>query len=122
MTDWEAPEVVNTDTAPTYAAALAELKKDGKCPEHTVHRQAKCLTNVIGADHGKPKQLIRPVQGFKTPGTAYATIRGSRSCVRSARGRRQLPTSRAACSARPRQTVFHGAIAAVTKDHAMGQT
>ena len=59
-----------------YAAALAELKKEGKCPEATLHRQVKYLNNVIEADHGKLKLLIRPVRGFKTPKTAYATIKG----------------------------------------------
>jgi IS6 family transposase len=34
------------------------------------------LNNVIEADHGKLKQLIRPVRGFKTLKTAYATILG----------------------------------------------
>ncbi len=34
------------------------------------------LNNVIEADHGKLKQLIRPVRGFKTLKTAYATIKG----------------------------------------------
>ena len=28
------------------------------------------------ADHGKLEQLIRPVRGFKTMKTAYATIKG----------------------------------------------
>jgi hypothetical protein len=34
--------------------------------------------SLIGnrADHGKLKQLIRPVRGFKTLKTAYATIKG----------------------------------------------
>ena len=32
--------------------------------------------NVVEADHGKLKQLIRPVRGFKTLKTAYATIKG----------------------------------------------
>jgi hypothetical protein len=36
----------------------------------------KYLNNVIEADHGKLKQLIRPVRGFKTLKTAYATIKG----------------------------------------------
>ena len=31
---------------------------------------------MIEADHGKLKQLIRPVRGFKTLKTAYATIMG----------------------------------------------
>jgi len=69
-------ELINTDKAPTYATALAELKKEGRCPEETVHRQIKYLNNVIEADHGKLKQLIRPVRGFKTLKTAYATIKG----------------------------------------------
>ena len=73
---WEKPEVINTDKAPTYAIAIAELKVEGKCPEETVHRQVKYLNNVVEADHGKLKQLIRPVRGFKTLKTAYATIRG----------------------------------------------
>ena len=42
----------------------------------TQHRQVKYLNNVIEADHGKLKQLIRPVRGFKTMKTAYATIKG----------------------------------------------
>jgi IS6 family transposase len=76
LKDWEKPTVINTDKAPTYAAALAELKKAGKCPEATMHRQVKYLNNVIEADHGKLKQLILPFRGFKTLKTAYATIKG----------------------------------------------
>ena len=68
--------VINTDTAPTCAAALSELKKEGKRRTETLHRQVKYLNNVIEADHGKLKQLIRPVRGFKTLKTAYATIKG----------------------------------------------
>jgi len=73
---WEKPTVINTDKAPTYAAALAELKTEGKCAEATLHRQVKYLNNIVEADHGKLKQLIRPVRGFKTMKTAYATIKG----------------------------------------------
>ena len=74
--DWELPEVLNTDKAPTYAAAIAELKAEGRCPKETRHRQVKYLNNVVEADHGKLEQLIRPVRGFKTMKTAYATIKG----------------------------------------------
>jgi hypothetical protein len=42
----------------------------------TLHRQIKYLNNIIEADQGKMKQLIRPVRGFKTMKTAYATIKG----------------------------------------------
>ena len=36
----------------------------------------KYLNNVVEADHGKLKLLLRPVRGFKTLKTAYATIKG----------------------------------------------
>ncbi len=75
LKDWERPEVINTDKAPTYGIAVSELKAEGKCLERTVHRQVKYLNNAIEANHGKLKQLIRPVRGFKTLKTAYATIR-----------------------------------------------
>ena len=56
---WEQPEVLNTDKAPTYAAAIAQLEAEGKCPNETKHRQVKYLNNVVEADHGKLKQLTR---------------------------------------------------------------
>lgn len=34
------------------------------------------LNNVIEADHGKLKRLIKPTTGFKIMKTAYATIKG----------------------------------------------
>ena len=41
-----------------------------------MHRQVKYLRNIIEADHGKLKQLVRPVRGFKTLKSAYAAIKG----------------------------------------------
>ena len=73
---WQKPAIINTDRAAPYGIALAELKKEGRCPKDTVHRLVKYLNNVVEADHGKLKQLIRPVRGFKTMKTAYATIKG----------------------------------------------
>ena len=67
---------VNTDKAPTYSIAISALKAEGKCPEKTMHRRVKFLNNAIEADQGKLKQLFRPVRGFKTLKTAYATIAG----------------------------------------------
>ncbi len=76
LKDWEKPLKINTDRAPTSGPAIADLKKEGKLPEETLHRQVKYLDNVVEADHGKLKQLIKPVRGFKTLTTAYATIKG----------------------------------------------
>lgn len=68
--------MINTDKAPTCGIAISELKAEGKCPEELVHRQVKYLNNVVEADHGKLKQPIRPVRGFKMLKTAYAAIKG----------------------------------------------
>jgi transposase, IS6 family len=59
LKEWEKPTVINTDKAPTYGIALAQLKTEGKCPGDLVHRQVKYLNNVIEADHCKLKQLIK---------------------------------------------------------------
>ena len=75
LKSWEQPRVINTDKALTYAAALAELKQEGNCQKDVQHRQVKYLNNVVEADHGKLKQLIKPVRGFKTMKSAYATIK-----------------------------------------------
>ena len=73
---WEKPDVINTDKAGCYSQAIRELKQDGKCPVETEHRQVKYLNNVVEADHGKLKRLIKPTTGFKSMKTAYATIKG----------------------------------------------
>jgi transposase, IS6 family len=40
------------------------------------HRQSKYLNNIIEADHGALKPVIRGVRGFQTMRTASATIKG----------------------------------------------
>jgi transposase, IS6 family len=52
LRDWEKPEVINTDKAPTYAAALAELKDEDKCLKNTQHRQVKSEQRR----RGRPRQ------------------------------------------------------------------
>ncbi len=76
LKDWEKPRVINTDKAGCYEAAIPLLMKEGKLPEETEHRQIKYLNNVIEADHGKLKRLIKPTLGFKSSKTAYTTIKG----------------------------------------------
>ena len=70
------PEKINTDKNQAYGAALDSLKKKGKCPKDTEHRQLKYLNNAVESDHAKVKRIIRPMTGFKSMKTAYATIRG----------------------------------------------
>jgi transposase-like protein len=40
------------------------------------HRKVKYLNNIIEADHGKLKHLIKPTLGFKSMKTAFATLKG----------------------------------------------
>ena len=47
LKEWEQSEVLNTDAAPTYAAAIAELNAESKRPNETRHRQVKYLDNVV---------------------------------------------------------------------------
>lgn len=54
LKDWEKPNTINTDKAPTYGAAISELKAAGKCPEETEHRQVKYLNNSVEAEHRVP--------------------------------------------------------------------
>ena len=68
--------MIYSDKAPTYGKAIASLKREGKLPDRTEHRQIKYHNNVIEADHGKLKRRIKPTLGFKSMKTAYATIKG----------------------------------------------
>src|SRR3546814_12371399 len=73
---WEKPATLNTDKAPSYGAAITGLKREGKLDRETAHRQVKYLNNVIEADPGRLKILIKTVGGFKSNPTAYAPIKG----------------------------------------------
>jgi hypothetical protein len=46
----EHPGAINTDKEPTYTAAHAELKTEGRCPEDTQHRQVKYLNNIAPSE------------------------------------------------------------------------
>ena len=73
---WQQPTKINTDQNPAYGVAIRKMKDEGKCSEELVHRKRKYLNNVIEADHGKLKRLIKPTLGFKSMKTAYATLKG----------------------------------------------
>jgi transposase-like protein len=68
--------VINTDKAGCYGPAIGALKKEGRMPKDVQHRQARYLNNVLEADHGKLKRLIKPTRGFQSLRTAYAIIKG----------------------------------------------
>jgi IS6 family transposase len=70
------PRVINTDRDLALAAAITELKSDGRCATSVQHRRVKYLNNRIEGDHGRLKRIISPKRGFKTPTTAYRTLKG----------------------------------------------
>lgn len=73
-----AKAAINTNKAGCYTQAIRELKKEGMYPKDVEQRQVNYLNNVIEADHGNLKKLIKPVRGLRTMKTAYATIKGSK--------------------------------------------
>ena len=76
MKEYEKPDTINTDQAPSYGCAIKELKEEGLLHKGVLHRKVKYLNSIIEADHGKLKRLIKPTLGFKSMKTAYATIKG----------------------------------------------
>lgn len=76
MQTYEEPHTITTDKNPTYAVAIERInaQRKGEPPIH--HRTIKYLNNIVEADHGKLKRLIKPTLGFKSKKTAYATIKG----------------------------------------------
>lgn len=61
---------------PAIPRQSGDLKKEGILNNHVLHRQLKYHNNLIEADHGKLKRFIKPILGFKSMKTAYATIKG----------------------------------------------
>ena len=78
------PRVINTDKNFAPAAAIIELRADGRCAASVQHRRVKYLNNLIEGDHGRLKRILGPKCGFKTPTTAYRTLKGDGSNARAA--------------------------------------
>jgi transposase, IS6 family len=57
------------------------------------HRTSKYLNNVIEADHGALKRVIRPTRSFQGMKTASATIRGFEIMRMIRRGHCMLPAT-----------------------------
>jgi len=70
------PTSITTDKLPSYPEAIASLKRHGQLSNDTTHRTSKYLNNIIEADHGVLKRVLRPTRGFQTTHTATATIKG----------------------------------------------
>ncbi len=75
MRHWP-PSSITTDQLGSYPKAISRLQREGKLSSNTKHRTCKYLNNIIEADHGALKRVIRPTRGFQTMKTAAATMKG----------------------------------------------
>src|SRR3546814_19115566 len=73
---WEKPATLNTDNAPSYGAAITELKREGKLDRETAHLPVKYLNNVLDHADGNTTILLKQVRGFTSITTAYSTNNG----------------------------------------------
>jgi IS6 family transposase len=70
------PSSITTDKLASCPKAILRLQKEGLLSKDVVHRTSKYLNNIIEADHGALKRVIRPTRGFQTMKTAAATLTG----------------------------------------------
>ncbi|MBO1910730.1 IS6 family transposase [Microvirga sp. 3-52] len=70
------PRSITTDRLASYPKAIRRLQSEGLLPKDVEHRTSKYLNNIIEADHGALKRLIRPTRGFQRMKTASATTGG----------------------------------------------
>jgi transposase, IS6 family len=75
MRNWP-PSSITTDKLRSYPEAIERLMCEGRLSTTTRQRTSKYLNNIIEADHGALKRVIRPTRGFHTMKTATATIKG----------------------------------------------
>ena len=70
------PSSITTDKLASYPKAIQRLQKEGLLSKNVEHRTSKYLNNIIEADHGALKRVIRPTRGFQSMKTARAAIKG----------------------------------------------
>jgi transposase, IS6 family len=70
------PSSMTPDKLASYPKAIRRLQREGLLSKDPEHRTSKYLNNVIEADHGALKRVIRPTRGFQRMRTASATLRG----------------------------------------------
>jgi IS6 family transposase len=70
------PSSITTDKLASYPKAIRRLQNEGLLPQDVEHRTSKYLNNLLEADHGALKRVIRPTRGFQSMKTAAATLTG----------------------------------------------
>jgi transposase, IS6 family len=75
MSDYP-PSSITTDKLASYPRAILRLQSEGLLSKNVKHRTSKYLNNILEADHGALKRVIRPTRGFQSMKTAAATLAG----------------------------------------------
>jgi transposase-like protein len=70
------PSSITTDKLASYPKAIRRLQNEGLLPNDVVHRTSKYLNNILEADHGALKRVIRPTRGFQSMKTVAVTLTG----------------------------------------------
>jgi len=70
------PSSITTDKLASYPRAILRLQEEGLLSKDVVHRTSKYLNNILEADHGALKRVIRPTRGFQTMKIAAASLTG----------------------------------------------
>lgn len=70
------PSSITTDKLASYPKAIRRLQREGHSAHSVEHRTSKYLNNIIKADHGALKSVIRLTRGFQTMKTAAVTLMG----------------------------------------------
>jgi transposase-like protein len=70
------PSSITTDKLASYPKAILRLQSEGLLPNDVKYRTSKYLNNILEADHGALKRVIRPTRGFQSMKTAAATLTG----------------------------------------------
>ena len=67
------PVSITTDKLASYPKAIRRLQDEELLSKEFERRTSKCLNNIIEADHGALKRVIRPASRFKSMKAARAT-------------------------------------------------
>ena len=70
------PRVINTDLAPIYNSAIADIKKDRALRRRCRHRPVQYLNNILEQDHRAIKRRVKAKQGFREFHAARQIIQG----------------------------------------------
>jgi transposase-like protein len=84
------PRVINTDMAPIYGAAIADIKKKRTLHRRCRHRPGQYLSNILEQDPRAIRRRVNAKQGFREFQAAKRTIQGyeAMNMIRKGQARR----------------------------------